>query len=325
MARTWGLKLLGLVGMGVLALALAACGSDDDNGGPSAATATAEAKTDLSRDDLGRSVTVNTPARRVVAMSPSMVELMFAVGATPVGRPSSADYPAAAASVPDFGTSYDFSDEVIANMRPDLILADAILQQGQIDRLARLGAPVFAVKVASFEDVLRGLRVVGALTGNEAAGEREAKALEDKLASVKSRVPTTQPNVVILIGGRGPIYVAKNDAWAGSLVTLLGGRNIVPSGPDTFQLPGFTEYSLERLAERNPDVIIVISPQTPPAPPTSQMLAASPVWGSLKAVREGRVHEVDPAVYLQSAGPRVSQVLDELPRILYPDVFQAAR
>jgi ABC-type Fe3+-hydroxamate transport system substrate-binding protein len=53
-------------------------------------------------------------------------------------------------------------------------------------------------------------------------------------------------------------------------------------------------------------------------------MASSPVYGSLKAVREGRVHEVDPVVYLQSAGPRVSQILDELSRILYPDVFKTS-
>jgi iron complex transport system substrate-binding protein len=306
-----------------LAFAISACGSGE--GGQAPTTPSPESAVDLSRDDLGRNVNVNLPAQRVVAMSPSMVELMFAVGAVPIGRPSSADHPPQAANVPTFGSSYDFSDEVIANMRPDLILADAILDAGSIERLSRLGAPVFAVRVGSFDDVLKALRVVGALTGNEAAGDREAKALEEKMDGVKARLPSTRPSVAIVIGGRGPIYVAKNDAWSGDLVSRLGGRNIVPSGPDTFQLPGFMEYSLERLAEQNPDVILVISPQTPPAPPTSVMLAASPVWQSLKAVREGRVHELDPAVYLQSAGPRVSQILDELPRILHPDVFQASR
>lgn len=323
MRRFTPLRITAFFVLAVFGLALAACGSGNDNGG--AEPTPAGAAVNLSRDDLGRNVTVNAPAQRVVAMSPSMVELMFAVGATPVGRPSSADYPAQAASVPAFGSSYDFSDEVIANMRPDLILADAILDAGSIERLSRLGAPVFAVRVASYEDVLRALRVVGALTGNEERGEREAKAIEEKMTSVKARVPSSGPSVAIIIGGRGPIYVAKNDAWAGNLVTHLGARNILPTGPDTFELPGFTEYSLERLAEQNPDVILVISPQPQPAPRTSQLLQASPVWQSLKAVREGRVHELDPAVYLQSAGPRVSQILDELPRLLHPSVFTATR
>jgi ABC-type Fe3+-hydroxamate transport system substrate-binding protein len=42
-------------------------------------------------------------------------------------------------------------------------------------------------------------------------------------------------------------------------------------------------------------------------------------------VKAGRVSEVDPVVYVQSAGPRVSQILDELPRLLYPNVFASGR
>jgi ABC-type Fe3+-hydroxamate transport system substrate-binding protein len=44
---------------------------------------------------------------------------------------------------------------------------------------------------------------------------------------------------------------------------------------------------------------------------------------SLTAVKTGRVFEVDPFVYVQSAGPRVSLILDELPHLLYPDVFKS--
>jgi iron complex transport system substrate-binding protein len=309
--------------LGLAALLASACGSGGDGGEAKPAPTTAAATVDLTTDSLGRKVSPPVPARRVVAMSPSIVELMFAVGATPIGRPSSADFPEAARSVPDFGTSYDFSDEVITSMRPDLIIADAILHEAFIDRLSRLGAPVFAVRVGSFDEVVKALRVVGALTGNAAAGEREAKALEEKLAAVKAKVPSGGPTVAVLIGGRGPIYLAKNDSFAGDLLRLLGARNVIPTGPDTFQLPGFTEYSLERLVEQNPDVILVISPQPLPAPRTSETLARTPVWGALKAVQQGRVHEIDPAVYLQSAGPRVRLALDELPRLLYPSVFAA--
>jgi iron complex transport system substrate-binding protein len=106
-------------------------------------------------------------------------------------------------------------------------------------------------------------------------------------------------------------------------VARLGGRNGVTNEPETYSLPGFSEYSLERIVEKNPDVIIAISPGRPNV--TTQALSSSPVWSSLKAVREGRVYEVDPVKYIQAAGPRVSQILDELPGLLYPNVFAAGR
>ncbi|HEX5368056.1 MAG TPA: hypothetical protein VFY10_01435, partial [Dehalococcoidia bacterium] len=111
-------RLLGLTMCVLLASALiVACGGSSNDNTPAATAASsgasgasnstgAGAAVDLSKDDLGRSVTVPKNPQRVVALSPTIVELMYAVGATPVGRPNSATYPDAANSVPDFGTSY---------------------------------------------------------------------------------------------------------------------------------------------------------------------------------------------------------------------------
>src|SRR4051812_19025496 len=105
---------LGALALLPLSVLLAACGGSDsgssiNNGSSSSSTSASSAPApaiDLTKDDLGRSVTPPAKATRVVAMSPSIVELMYAVGAVPVGRPSSADYPPEAKSVPGFGTSY---------------------------------------------------------------------------------------------------------------------------------------------------------------------------------------------------------------------------
>jgi iron complex transport system substrate-binding protein len=300
-----------------------ACGDSDSPSQPGPGAA----RVDLTKDDLGRAVSAPVPARRIVAMSPSVVELMFAVGATPIGRPSSADFPPAAATVPHFGTSYQPNFEEIAAMRPDLIIADAIIHQPMVDDLAKLGAPVFAVRISSFDDVVRGLRVVGALTGNAEAGEREAKALEAKLAGITAKIPTSGPSVLVLVAaGQGQFIAARDNSYLVDLVKRLGGRNLVSSDPESFRFAGFTELSQERIIERNPDLIITASIGGPPGTPkTSDLLKASPAFSSLKAVREGRVYEVDATVYIQSAGPRVSQVLDELPRVLYPNVFASGR
>ena len=323
MKLRYGLAVLGLG----LALLLTACssGGSYNYASPAAVAASPTPSLDLTKDDLGRGVTPPSPARRVVAMSPSVVELMLAVGATPVGRPSSADFPEAAKQVTSFGTSYQPSFEEIVAMKPDLIVADALIHSSMIDELARLGAPVFAIRVASFDAVASGLRRVGALTGNKEAGEREAKTLETKLAGITAKLPAAGPSVLVIVGaGPTQVFAAKSDSYVGDLVRRLGGKNAVTSEPETFRLPGFTEYSLERIVEKNPDVIIAISPG-PQSNATTQALSRSPIWSSLSAVKAGRVNEVDPIIYVQSAGPRVGQILDELPRLLYPTVFASAR
>jgi iron complex transport system substrate-binding protein len=335
----------------VFAIILAGCGDDDDDGNgngagggsavapapsrtvsPGAGTVPTEAPTPAPTvaspvaviDDLGREVELPAAPERIVAMSPSVVELLFAVGATPVGRPDSADFPAAADEVATFGSAYQPSLEEIAAFEPDLIIADALIQGATIEDFTGLGAPVYALRVGSFADVTRGLRFVGELTGNAAAGESAAAALENQLASILDDVPEGDGPSVLVVVGAGPdqIFAAKNDSYVGDLITTLGGRNVITTEPDTFRLPGFTEYSLERIVEHDPDVILALSPGGPPGSPlTSEALAQTPVWSGLRAVQEGRVTELDPVIYLQAAGPRVSQILDELSRILYPDVF----
>jgi len=303
-----------------------ACGGGDDTKDDSTAvpaTATVPAAIDISKDDLGRSVKAPASPQRVVAMSPTVVELMYAVGATPVGRPSSANYPETAKSVENFGTSYQPSLEVIASMRPDLIIADAIIHQPMIDQLASLGVPVWAVKVDSFDSVVSGLEKVGALTGKQEKGQTEAKALEDKMTAVKAKLPSQQPSVLVVVAaGPGQFIASKDSSYLGSLLKDLGAKNVAGSEADNFRFPGFADYSLEKIVQANPDVIIGISVGGPPGTPkTTELLGMTPVWSGLKAVKNGSVKEVDHVIYLESAGPRVSQILDELPRLLYPNVF----
>jgi iron complex transport system substrate-binding protein len=313
-------------------LVLVACGGSstdyETRGASDTRSGPAPVVIDLSKDDMGRAVELPKNPTRIVAMSPSIVELMYAVGATPVGRPSSADFPEQAKTVPSFGLSYQPNYEEVVAMKPDLLIADAIIQGNIMDQLTRLNIPVFALKIASFDDVAHALRVTGALTGNKDAGETRAKELETKLAGVKSKLPGAGPNFMVLVSaGPGQFIAAKDGAYLIDVVKQLGGKSIVTSSePDNFRFPGFTDYSPERIVEKNPDVVFTMSLGGPPGTPkTSDALKSNPALSTIKAVKEGRVYEVDHIVYLQSAGPRVGQMLDELPRLLYPNVFASAR
>ena len=335
-------SLLG--GLLIAALLVAGCGADDDGGdagsssasGDASPTAEAEpdpttapaAAVDLSQDDLGRDVDLPESAERIVALSPSVVELMFAVGATPVGRPGSADFPAEAANIASFGDSRTPNVEELAAMQPDLIIADALLHQGVADDLSsQLDVPIFAVRVASFDDVTAGLRKVGALTGNAEAGETAAGELEAQLTAIQADLPDSGPTVLVLVAaGQNQFIAARGNTYLGDILAQLGAENLVTDEPENFGYPGFSDYSLERIIERDPDIIITASIGGPPGTPkTSDILKGVPALSSLTAVQQNRVFEVDPFVYIQSAGPRVSLILEELPKLLYPEVFAQAR
>ncbi len=307
------------------ALIASACGGGGGEEKPKPSPAPTEETLDLSKDALGRAVTVPQNPQRIVALAPSVVEFLYAVGAKPIGRPSSADYPEDAKTIPSFGTSYQPNTEEIVAMKPDLIIADAVIHESMMDSLTKLGAPVYAIRAASFDEVVKTLRIIGAITGHKEEGEKQAKALKDQLATIQAKKPTTTgPSFLIIIGGgQGSLYAAKPSSYAASVIGLVGGRNVIPaSEQENFRFRGFSDYSMERMIQADPDMIFAISPGPVKL---SETLSKDPVWSALKAVKNKRIYELDPFVYLQNPGPRVAKMLDELPGILYPDVFKASR
>ena len=133
------------------------------------------------------------------------------------------------------------------------------------------------------------------------------------------------PRVLVLAAaGQGQFIAERDNAYMADVLKKLGARNLVSNAEqENFRFLGFTDYSEERILEKNPDVIFTINPGGPVN--TRAAIKASPSLSNLTAVKENRVHEVDAVVYLQSAGPRLSQMLDELPKLLYPAVFATAR
>ncbi len=324
------LSLLGLVA----AMLMVACGgggakqttSASPQATQAAAAASPTATAQESRtftDDNGKTLTIPQPPRRVVALSPSVVEILYAIGAPPVARVSSAVYPEEAKSLPAVGSSYQPSIEQIAAQQPDLIIADQQIQRPDVIAELEKVAPVFAMRVLTVDDLLKALRTAGRIMGKAEQGERAAQAIADKFAAVQAKLPAQRPTVFIMVGTADAFFAAKPTSFVGDVVQRLGARNLVTEGPDTAGFPGFTTYSLERLVQLDPDVILVATAAPPNAPKTSQVLASNPAWANLRAVKSGRVYEINPVTLVQAAGPRVAQEIDELARYLYPGVFAA--
>jgi len=75
-------------------------------------------------DDAGRSIVVARPPERVVALAPSLAELVFAAGggATLVGVSALSDYPEQARSIARVGDAGRIDVERVLALRPDLVL-----------------------------------------------------------------------------------------------------------------------------------------------------------------------------------------------------------
>jgi iron complex transport system substrate-binding protein len=258
-------------------------------------------------DDWGRPVGLDSAPRRIVSLSPSSTEIVFALGLGDrlVGRTTWCDYPAAARAVPDVGDGIGPNLEAVAAARPDLVLLYA--SEANRQALARLEAMHIGVAVLRLDhaaDVRRAARTIATLAGRPAAGDSLVAAFDTALAALADLTRRTPPPplpVYVDIEGSPPITVGSG-SYLSEILAAAGARNVFadiagPSGT----------VSLEAIVSREPAVVLVLSSDTTRAPD----LAARPGWRAVRAVREGRVLAVDGSLYGR-ASPRMPLAVRDL-------------
>ncbi|MGH7585640.1 MAG: ABC transporter substrate-binding protein [Gemmatimonadales bacterium] len=238
-------------------------------------------------DDAGDTVALASPAERIVSLAPAFTELLFALGAGDrvVGRTEWCDWPAAARAVPGVGDGLAPNVEAIVARRPDLVLVYRSGANGEaVARLRSLGIPVAQFRPDGLGDFARTATGVGQLLGlTDSAGALVAR-LEAGLAA--ARVDTVrEPLRVVMIAGDSPPIVIGRGSYLSELVQLAGAGNAFA---DVSQ--GSAVVSLEAIAARDPDLVLVLGSEPPAA-------FRRPEWRVVRAVREGRVVVLDGSEY----------------------------
>ncbi len=173
---------------------LMAC--DAANTGSSAAVAKQEMHTAATRapvrvtDYLGRQVYLPTPATRIVALSPHIVENLYSVGLGEaiVATVSYADYPEAAKKIPRIGGFTNFSIESIIAHQPDLVVgwASGSRDFGRLlDRLEKLGIVVYADDPRTLGDITRSVNDLAVLGGIDPSGQAELALFSNRIKQLR--------------------------------------------------------------------------------------------------------------------------------------------
>src|SRR5919107_2518996 len=142
-------------------------------------------------DDAGDTVSLATPARRVVSLIPATTELLFAIGAgsTVVGRTSYCDFPTAAKSVPNLGDGIKPNLEAVIASRPDLVILYNSGQNAAVaGRLRELGVAALRLNTDALSSVPRIARLLGRLTDTKKAADSLSVVFDTALASATEPV-----------------------------------------------------------------------------------------------------------------------------------------
>lgn len=271
-------------------------------------------------DGLGRQVTLNGPAQRVVSLAPSNTEILFAIGAGKqvIGRDQLSDFPEEAKAVADIGSTFDaLNTELIVAQKPDLVLAAEINTPEQVKQLENLGLTVYYLKnPLTLEGMYDNLNVVAQMTGHTQETAKLVESLKARVAAVDEKIAplSARMNVFYELDGTDPAkpYTAGKGTFITQLIERAGGHNIAAD------IEGYPQLSLEQVVAADPAFIILGDARYGITP---ESIAQRPGWESLTAVKDGHVVPFNDDL-VSRPGPRLVDALEELAKLLRPELFQ---
>ena len=250
------------------------------------------------QDFSGREVTLDQPAKRIVALAPHIVENLYSAGAGDklVGVVSYSDFPDEAKNVPEVGTYNAFSLEQVLALNPDLVVMWGSGNGMQtLSTFEALGIPVYVSELRQLSDVPKSIRNLSQLAGTPAIGEAEASRIETELNALHRRYGEKRSLSVLYQIWNDPLQTVNGEHLISEIISLCGGYNIF--GDARSLAP---RVSIESVLLRDPDAIVA-----------SGMGEARPEWldqwrayPSLTAVADEALFFVNPD-HLQRPSARI--------------------
>ena len=242
-------------------------------------------------------VTIKKRPTRIVSLSPSTTEDLFAVGAgrQVVAVDELSNYPARAPRTKLSG--YTPNVEAIAGYRPDLVI---VRSEAGVAQLRRLGITVLQLKEAgdlaqAYAQVLQVGRATGHTKQATAVVRWMRKQINAELRSIQGR--SRQLSVYHEL--TTDYYSATSGTFIGRVYKLLGLRNIADEATAAGPYP---QLSAEFIVASNPDLIVLADSKC--CGQSLATVAARPGWGTIAAVRDRHVVAMDDDI-ASRWGPRI--------------------
>ncbi|KKO53528.1 ABC transporter substrate-binding protein [Paenibacillus sp. DMB20] len=329
--KNWMKSWSALLAMLLLVLSLAACGGDatpkqsapapTDQGQKSETPDVADnAKTAYPltvKDATGEEMTFEKAPAKVVSLSPSETEKLFALGLDEqiVGVSEVDDYPEAAKAKPKMG-GYEMDVEAIIASGADVVFTAAMNEQN-IQKLRGLGVKLFVNDPKTIAEVMDNIKLVGEITDRQAEAQGIVDQMQKELDSVKQAVKSVRAEE------KKKVYVEFSPGWTVGKGTymdeMLNLSNAVNVAADT---EGWFEVSEEKIIAENPDVILysgnVVDESTKKT--LDQLIKERSGWDQIEAVKNDKLAKLDDNL-ISRPGPRVTKGLIEVAKAVYPELM----
>lgn len=239
-------------------------------------------------DMTGREITLEEPATRVVALTASDCEILYAIGAgdTLVGRGEYCDYPPEVMDVTAVNSGSDTNLEQIIALEPQVLFMSTMAQtEEQVKALEDAGIKVVVSDATDIEGTYTAIQMIGDLMGKSVEAENLVNSMktafdEIKAASTGDGSETIYFEISPLQWG---LWTAGKGTFMDEICGMLGVTNCFGD------VESFAEISEEQVLERDPDYILTITMYFGEGPLPEEEIAARTGWENVSAVKNGKI------------------------------------
>jgi iron complex transport system substrate-binding protein len=233
-----------------------------------------------------------------------------------VGVDRYSDYPPEAVAKQKISSWWTPDPEEVAALKPDVVFY-WVGNPRALEALERVGLTVVALRSRTIDDIFRDMRLIGNITGKPKEAEALATSLSRRVDDVKKRTQNVavRPRVYMETWYPPP-WTWGPGSWGHQMIELAGGRNAFEDAKTAF-----VQTTDEEVIAKSPDVIVSLVGVMHCA--TLEDFKGRPGWSDIPAVAKGAVYLLDENLVCRP-GPRIVEGLEELARILHPELFGEA-
>jgi cobalamin transport system substrate-binding protein len=307
------------------AVTLAACGSSASSpaaagsptsasasGAPSASgTAPAAAAFPVTVKAGNGAVTIKSDPTRIVSLSPTITEDLYAVGAGSqvVAVDDDSNYPAGVPKTTLSGLTPNI--EAIAKYNPSLVVASQN-SGGLVAGMTKLGIPVLIEPaVATIDAAYAQIQQLGQATGHAGQAATVVAGMKQQIAADVKRAGTGHQGLTYYWElSANPFYSATSATFIGQVVGLFGLKNIADKASKPADA-GYPQLSQEYIVTAKPQIIFLADNEAADGGQSPAVVAKRPGWSGIPAVRDHEVIGLNDDV-ASRWGPRIPQLVAEI-------------
>lgn len=263
-------------------------------------------------DETGRQVSLPDHPQRVVCLTPSVTDTVYAIGASDavVAISDYTKYPKEALAKPSVGDLLHPSIERIVALHPDLVIGSAPLGPTEtVQQLERLGIAVYLVNPQGISGIMHAITSVGDALNRRPAATALVSTLQTRVDMVRRRTQGLSRPTVLMPLWYDPITTIGAHAFITEVIDAAGGRSVT----DDIRAD-WPQISMEAVLQRAPEALLLVRG----GKTTLAVLKDRPGWNTLSAVRSQRVYYVDDRINFPS--PVAIDALEDLARQFHPQL-----